>query len=584
MKKTPTQQIQTSLPDLVDLRVDPSRLAELKRLANDLPEVILDPGRLCDFELLTTGVYSPLTGFLTQVDYEAVLDRMTLASGEIWPLPICLDIDATLAGGLEMGQSVALRDAEGFCLGMMEVEDLWPVDAEKEALAVYGSLNAEHPGVAELLARDGRYYLGGRIQAFSLPIHSDFIQHRNTPAEVRQQIAKLGWKRVVGYQTRQPLHRLQFEKTIQAMRQAKANLLFLPQVGLTQAGNFDHFTRMRCYQQVAGQYPPQTFLMNLLPQAVRLAGPREAVLHMRVGRNYGCTHFIINHNHACPGRDSQGEFFFPHGRAKELTEVASQGLGIEPIAFGEMVYLPQEDEFRSLDAVPGGSQTLSVSDEEIQNRVRRGKPVPEWATFPGVISELKKSYPSPENQGLTVFLTGLSGAGKSTIARVLYSRFLEVGTRPVTLLDGDIVRRNLSSELNFSKEHRDINVRRIGFVATEITKNRGIAICAPIAPYERTRRQIREAIEAHGGFFEVHVSTPITECEKRDRKGMYAKARAGLLKDFTGVNDPYEAPENPEIRIDTTDLTPDEAVQEILLLLSQQGFLGGSGKGGIHEA
>ncbi|RLB78106.1 MAG: adenylyl-sulfate kinase, partial [Deltaproteobacteria bacterium] len=312
---------------------------------------------------------------------------------------------------------------------------------------------------------------------------------------------------------------------------------------------------------------------NLLPMAVRMAGPREALLHAIVCKNFGCTHLIVGRDHASPGPDSEGTPFYGKYDAREAVEENSEELGIIPVSFEEMVYLPFEDEFRTTDHVPEGAQTVCLSGTEIRLRVREGRRIPEWATFPEVVEELQRTYPPPRKQGFTVFLTGLSGAGKSTIAKVLYSKFLEMGDRPVTLLDGDIVRRNLSSELGFSKEHRDINVRRIGFVASEITKNRGIAICAPIAPYTSTRAEVRSTIEAYGGFVEVHVATPIDVCEKRDRKGMYAKARAGLIKGFTGVDDPYEEPKNPEVRIDTTDLSPEEAAQEILLYLGQKGYI-----------
>jgi sulfate adenylyltransferase len=294
---------------------------------------------------------------------------------------------------------------------------------------------------------------------------------------------------------------------------------------------------------------------------------------MIISKNYGCTHFIVGRDHASPGDDSRGEPFYQSDDAYRLTEEYSEEIGVSVIKFKEMVYLPFEGEYRFADQVPEKTQTIALTGSDIRHRVRSGRQVPEWATFPEVISEMQKAYPPPRIQGLTVFLTGLSGAGKSTIAKILYSRFLEMGGRPVTLLDGDIVRRNLSSELSFSKEHRDINVRRIGFVASEITKNRGAAICAPIAPYASTRSEIRKAIEVYGGFVEVHVSTPVDVCEKRDRKGMYAKARAGLVKGFTGVDDPYEIPESPEVRIDTTDITPDEAAQEILLFLGQRGYI-----------
>lgn len=557
----------------VNLIVSEERQAVLKKLSSTMPDIILNDRQICDFELLATGVFSPLTGFMTQIDYESVLDRMRLGSGELWPIPICLDIPENLAASLETGQSVTLRDPEGFLLGILDIQDIWPLDMEKEALAIYETLDRTHPGVDYLYNKSGKYYVGGRIQALSLPIHSDFKQIRNTPAEIKNIFSKLGWKRVVGFHTRQPIHRPQFEMTIQAMQKAKANLLLLPIAGVSKPGDFDHFTRMRCYQKVATHYPPDSYLLNLLPLAMRMAGPREAVLHMIIARNYGCTHFVIGHQHASPGNDANNTPFYQSEAAKELIHSAAQELGVETITFEEMVYLPFEDEYKIASQVPEKTDTITLTGTDIQRRIRAGKKIPDWATFPEVLHELQKSCPPPSKQGLTVFCTGLSGAGKSTIAKILYSRFLELGTRPVTLLDGDIVRRNLSSELNFSKEHRDINVKRIGFVAAEITKNRGIAICAPIAPYEKTRAEIRNFIEAHGGFVEVHVSTPIAECEKRDRKGMYAKARAGLLKGFTGVDDPYEEPINPELRIDTTNLTPEEAAQEVMLYISQKGFI-----------
>jgi sulfate adenylyltransferase len=306
---------------------------------------------------------------------------------------------------------------------------------------------------------------------------------------------------------------------------------------------------------------------------MRFSGPREALLHAIVAKNFGCTHFIAGRDHAGPGRDSDGRPYYGSDDARKLTEAYSEEIGVCVIPFEEMVYLPFEDEYRTADQVPEGTQFISLSGSDIRERIRNGRRIPDWATFPDVIEEIQKAYPPPRKQGLTVFLTGLSGAGKSTIANVLYARFLELGDRPVTLLDGDIVRHNLSRELTFSKEHRDINVRRIGFVASEITKNRGVAICAPIAPYQNTRDEIRKTIEAYGGFLEVYVATPIEICEKRDRKGMYAKARAGLIKGYTGIDDPYEEPQNPELRIDTSNIAPDEAAQQILLALQQKGFI-----------
>jgi sulfate adenylyltransferase len=558
---------------LVDLLVDQERSVLLKDIALNLPDITLNDRQLCDFELLATGAFSPLDGFMTRSDYESVLDRMRLQSGILWPLPVCLSLPDIQARTLDVGQSVTLRDPEGFLLGIMHIEDIWPLDHRKEASRVYGTTDRAHQGVNYLFNNEGYHYVGGKLEVLSLPLHFDFKQLRMSPQEVRSIYNKLGWQRVVGFQTRNPIQRLQFEMTIRAMRQAKANLLLLPITGMTKPGDFDHYTRVRCYRAVTRHYPPDSFVLNLLPLSMRLAGPRDALLHMIIAKNYGCTHLIVGRDHASPGSDAGGKPFYESHAARKLAEEYSQEIGVTVVPFEELVYLPFEDEYRPADQVPEGTQKISFSSSHIRDRIRAGRRIPEWATFPEVIAELRKAYPSPRQQGFTIFLTGLSGAGKSTIAKVLYARFLEIGDRPVTLLDGDIVRRHLSSLLNFSKEHRDVNVRRIGFVAGEITKNRGIAICAPIAPYNETRAEIRKTIENYGGFFELHVSTPIEVCEKRDRKGMYAKARAGLIKGFTGVDDPYEIPKSPELRIDTTALTPDEAAQEVLLLLGQKGYI-----------
>jgi sulfate adenylyltransferase len=558
---------------LVNLMVDEKRAELLKDITTNLPDINLSERNMCDLEVLATGGFSPLQGFMVRADYESVLDRMRLQNGVLWPVPICLDVSGALAQNLEAGQSVALRDPEGFLLGVMHIEDIWPAERKKEAEMLFGTTDTSHPGVDYLFNKSGDYYIGGRIEVISLPIHFDFKQMRLYPEEVRRAYEKLGWQKVAGFQTRNPIHKPQFEMTIKAMRKARANLLIMPVVGMTRPGDFDHFIRVRCCRHVAEHYPPDSQVMTLLPLALRMSGPRDAILDAIIARNYGCTHFIVGHDHASPGKDRNGSLFYPSGRSREMAAEYSSEIGVEIVAFEEMVYLPFEDEYKSRDKVGKGVQTISLSGSDIRQRIREGRKIPEWATFPEVVAELQRAYPPPERQGFTVFLTGLSGAGKSTIAKVLHSKFLERGDRPVTLLDGDIVRRNLSSELSFSKEHRNINVLRIGFVASEITKNRGVAICAPIAPYEVTRREIRRTIESYGGFIEVHVSTPIEECEKRDRKGMYAKARAGLISGFTGVDDPYEEPSNPELRIDTSNLTPAEAAQEILLFLSNKGYI-----------
>ena len=558
---------------LVNLIVDGQRAGKLKDVVFNLPDIILNDRQLCDLELLSIGAFSPLAGFMTRSDYESVVDRMRLQNGLLWPIPICLDIDELQARRLEVGQSVALRDPEGFLLAVLHIEDIWQADREKEATRVYGTADRNHPGLDYLHNRAGLYYLGGSLEVLSLPLHFDFKTLRMTPQEIRATFKKLGWVRMAGFLTHNPIHRPQFEMTINAMQQARTNLLLLPIAGMTRPGDFDHYTRVRCYRHVVRHYPPDTHILSMLPLAMRLSGPREAILHAIISKNYGCTHFIAGRDHAGPGLDNNGRLYYKSDEASKLVETFSRELDLSVIPFAEMVYLPFEDEYRCADQVPEGTQFISLSGSDIRKRIRTGRRVPEWATFPEVVEELQKAYPPPRRQGFTVFLTGLSGAGKSTIAKIIYARFLEMGDRPVTLLDGDIVRQNLSNELSFSKEHRDINVQRIGFVASEITKNRGIAICAPIAPYAATRSEIRQIIEHSGGFAEVHVSTPLEVCERRDRKGMYAKARAGLIQDFTGIDAPYETPQSPEVSIDTTAITPDEAAGQIMLHLQQKGFI-----------
>jgi len=559
--------------ELVDLIVDEKRRGVLQDLSLHIRSIALSGRQLCDLELLMNGAFSPLTGFMNSPDYEAVLDRMRLQDGTIWPMPVCLDVTDVEAGQLEAGQSVALRDPEGFMLAVMHIEEIWPIDKKRESKTVYGTADTGHPGVDYLFNQSGSHYMGGRVEGVHMPLHFDFKHLRLTPHEVRKTCSKLGWRRMVGFQTRNPLHRAQFEMTQRAMREAKANLLFQPVVGSTKPGDIDYYTRVRCYQAASRHYPPNMMLLSLLPLAMRMAGPREALWHALIRKNYGCTHFIVGRDHAGPGLNKKGKPFYKPYASQELLNQYQDEIDIKIIPFEEMVYVAEKDRYIPRSEISGDEGIKTLSGMELRDLLRSDLDIPEWFTFSKVVEELRKAYPPRHRNGFTVFLTGLSGSGKSTIAQVLLSVFLEMGERPVTLLDGDIVRRHLSSELGFSKEDRDINVRRIGFVASEITKNRGIAICAPIAPYQLSRRQIREMIEQYGGFIEVHVATPLEICEQRDRKGIYAKARAGLIKGFTGIDDPYEVPEDPEVRVDTRDMTPDEAAQEVLLELQRQGYI-----------
>ena len=404
-------------------------------------------------------------------------------------------------------------------------------------------------------------------------MHYDFKHLRNSPGEMRAMFQKLGWRRIVAFQTRNPMHRAHQELTFRAARQVEANLLLHPVVGLTKPGDIDHYTRVRCYQAILHHYPASTAELALLPLAMRMGGPREAVWHAIIRKNYGVTHFIVGRDHAGPGSDADGNPYYGPYDAQELLREHEEEIGVEMVPFQMMVYAENRAQHIAIDEATDEDRILNISDTELRRRLQEGLEIPEWFSFPEVIAELRRTHPPRHEQGFTVFFTGLSGSGKSTIAHALMAKLLEIGGRPISLLDGDIVRKNLSSELGFSKEHRDLNIHRIGYVASEITKNGGIAICAPIAPYAATRRQVREAIEPHGGFIEIHVSTPLEVCEQRDRKGLYALARAGKIKEFTGISDPYETPENAEMVIDTADISPDLAAHRILVKLEGMGFI-----------
>ncbi len=574
----PDHLIQPHGGQLIDLLVKEDTAREMKSASRDWPSWDLTPRQLCDLELLANGGFSPLAGFLGRKDYESVRDTMRLADGTLWPVPITLDVPRELAAGLEPGQRLALRDPEGVMLAALCVTETWEPDREAEARAVFGTTNPEHPGVAHLLHRTNPVYVGGRIEGVQLPVHYDYRALRLGPAELRAAFARQGWRTVVAFQTRNPMHRAHQELTLRAAKDVGASLLIHPVVGMTKPGDVDHYTRVRCYQALLPTYPRNTAMLSLLPLAMRMGGPREAVWHAIIRKNYGCTHLIVGRDHAGPGSDSQGKPFYGPYDAQELLRRHEREVGVAMVPFKMMVFVQEQDKYFPEDEVPPGARAVSISGTELRERLADGRDIPEWFTFPEVVRELRKSHPPRHRQGFTVFFTGLSGSGKSTIANVLLVKFLEAGGRPVTLLDGDLVRKHLSSELGFSKEHRDLNIRRIGYVASEITKNGGVAICAPIAPYDATRRDVRRLVEAGGGFVLVHVATPIEQCEQRDRKGLYAKARAGILKEFTGISDPYEPPADAEVVIDTTDATPEEAAQQIVLYLEKEGYVGANGR------
>jgi sulfate adenylyltransferase len=561
---------------LVNLVADDARSKELKALSVDCPSWTLKPRQLCDLELLLNGGFSPLTGFMKKDEYESVCDEMRLPDGTIWPMPITLDVDEKIAEGLEVGAALYLRDLEGVAIAALTVEEIWKPDLKSEAERVFGTTNVEHPAVDYLERHTDPVYVGGRVEGLQLPLHYDFVGLRTTPAQLRDRFAQLGWREVIAFQTRNPMHRAHLELTFRAARELETNLLIHPVVGMTKPGDVDHYTRVRCYQAILGHYPHNTAMLSLLPLAMRMGGPREAVWHAIIRKNYGCTHLIVGRDHAGPGSDSAGNPFYGPYDAQELLQKHQDEIGIQMVPFKMMVYMPDRDAYAPLDELSDEEKKTSqnISGTELRARLADGRDIPEWFSFPEVITELRRTYPPRSAQGFTVFFTGLPSSGKSTLANVLLVKLMEMGGRPITVLDGDIVRTHLSSELGFSKEHRDLNIQRIGFVASEITKNGGIAICAPIAPYAEVRRKVREMISPVGGYILCHVTTPVEVCEQRDRKGLYAKARAGIIKGFTGIDDPYEIPEDADLRLDTTDHSPEELVQQVILHLEREGYIG----------
>jgi sulfate adenylyltransferase len=486
---------------------------------------------------------------------------------------VTLDITDDVLVAAERAGMLALRDSEGTMLAALEIRASWRPDLRAEASAVLGSTDEQHPGVEHLLRRTQAWYVSGDLAVLQLPEPADRSGLRRTPAQTRAEFARRGWDRVVAFQTRNPMHRAHQQLTLLAARQAGANLLIHPVVGIGKPGDVDVQTRLRCYRAILPSYPDGSALLSLLPLAMRMGGPREALWHALIRRNYGATHFIVGRDHAGPGLDSTGQPFYRPYEAQRLLDTCADEIGVQIVPFRRMMYVADDDEYRPEDEVPAGARALSISGTELRQRLARGEDLPSWFTPPEVAAELRRSYPPLAERGFTVFFTGLSGAGKSTVADALRTRLFECTGRPITLLDGDLVRRHLSAELGFSRADRDRNVLRIGFVAAEITKHRGIAVCAPIAPFDRTRREVRRLVEEGGGFVLVHMATPLSECELRDRKGLYAKARAGRLQQFTGVSDPYEVPDDADVVIDARDHTVESAAQAVIDGLVALGYL-----------
>lgn len=555
---------------LVDLIVAPDEVHELKEYAGRLPSLQLSERSVCDLELLANGAFSPLATFMGQADYERVVGEMRLASGHVFPIPITLSVDREVS--LTLDRDIALRNSQNELLAILKVSEIYEWNREALAREVFGTEDVRHPLVAEM-NRWGALNISGPLRVIALPRHYDFQDLRLTPRETRARLQQFNHPNVVAFQTRNPLHRAHEEITKRAAEEVDGVLLLHPVVGLTKPGDVDHYTRVRSYRTLAANYyAPDRILLSLLSLAMRLAGPREAVWHALIRRNYGASHMIIGRDHASPGRDSNGRPFYEPYAAQELAAQFSSEIGVGILPFNEFVYLPDEDRYEEVSRIPENTRTASLSGTEVRDQyLQNGKPLPAWFTRPEVAEILAETYPPRHKQGVCIWFTGLSGAGKSTTAEILTVRMHEYG-RQVTLLDGDVVRTHLSRGLGFGKEDRDLNIRRIGFVAAEIVRHGGTVICSAVSPYRATRNDVRNMVGADQ-FIEVFVDTPIEECERRDTKGMYAKARRGEIKGFTGIDDPYEEPQHPEIRLETEKTSPETNVDTILEYLTNHRFI-----------
>jgi sulfate adenylyltransferase len=566
--------------NLVNLMVSGDEREELVERSNRLPSVQISMRSLCDLELLATGAFSPLDKFMGKADYERVLTEMRLSDGTLFPIPVALPMDE---GDLpSWGEQITLSDTRNNTLAVMQIEEVFHWDPQREARLVLGTTDPKHPLISEMV-RWGKVYVSGALKVLNLPVYHDFKELRMAPAQVRNRLEEMGNTNVVAFQTRNPMHRIHEELTKRAAEKVGGSLLIHPVVGMTRPGDVDHYTRVRVYRTLfENYYDRSNSLLSLLPLAMRMAGPKEALWHAIIRRNFGATHLIIGRDHAGPGNDSNGNPFYGPYEAQMMLTQYSEDIGVEPVEFTEMVFLADEDRYEEKAQVPEETKVFSISGTQVREEyLERGKRLPEWFTRKETAIILGQMYPPKHKQGVCVWFTGLSGSGKSTTAEILTSLLLERG-RQVTLLDGDVVRTHLSKGLGFSPEDRDTNILRIGFVASELARHGGLVICAAISPYRATRNEVRQMV-GDGHFIEVFVDTPIDVCEQRDVKGLYARARRGQITGFTGVDDPYEEPVNPEIVLSTIGIDPEENARTIVDYLETNGFLVPDGSGFLEE-
>ncbi|CDO77318.1 hypothetical protein BN946_scf184775.g8 [Trametes cinnabarina] len=567
------------LPTAVFLRDEPLR-DNLKAEAHTLPDIVLTERQLCDLELIINGGFSPLEGFMTEADYKGVVDNLRLADGTLFPIPITLDVSREDIDRLSIssGSRIALRDPrDDEALAIITVEDVYRPDQVKEAIQVFGADDPAHPSVAYLRNKVKEYYIGGKVQAIQPPNHFDYVALRYTPAELRAHFKKLAWRRVVAFQTRNPMHRAHRELTVRAARQRQANVLIHPVVGLTKPGDVDHYTRVRVYEAIMAKYPNGMGHLALLPLAMRMAGPREAVWHAIIRKNFGATHFIVGRDHAGPGKNSQGKDFYGPYDAQDLVMKYHEELQIEMVPFQQMTYLPSTDEYQPADEVPKGVQTLDISGTELRRRLKTGASIPDWFSYDAVVKTLRESYPPRAKQGFVVFLTGLHGSGKDTIAKALQVTLNQQGGRSVSLLLGDTIRPDLDTPFTATPEEHSKNLQRLAFVAAELARAGAAVILAPNAYKQAARDTIKDTILHQAGpggnFFGVHVATPLEHCEANDRKAVYARARKGEIRGVPGVDVVFEPVERPQLTVDVTKQNIPEIVHSIVLLLETESLL-----------
>lgn len=555
---------------LVDLVVKGEEREELLERSSRLPSVQISQRALCDLELLATGAYSPLDRFMGKADYERVLTEMRLTNGILFPIPVTLPVDEESFPS--WGEQITLSDARNNTIAVMQIEEVYHWDELREARLALGTTDPRHPLVSEMNTW-GKVYVSGELKVIDLPNYHDFKELRKTPAQVRKELSAMGYEKVVAFQTRNPMHRIHEELTKRAAEEVDGSLLIHPVVGMTKPGDVDHYTRVRVYRTlVENYYDPSRTILGLLPLAMRMCGPREALWHAIIRRNHGATHFIIGRDHAGPGKDSNGNPFYGPYEAQMMLAQYGDEIGVQPIEFKELVYLADEERYAERTNIPENARIFSISGTQVrEDYLAKGEMLPEWFTRQETAEILKQMYPPRNEQGVCLWFTGLSGSGKSTTAEILTSLLLERG-RQVTLLDGDVVRTHLSKGLGFSQDDRDTNILRIGFVAGEIARHGGIVIAAAISPYRTTRNEVRKMV-GDDRFVEIFVDTPIEVCEARDIKGLYARARRGQIKGFTGVDDPYEVPVDPEITLHTVEITPDQNARKIVELLEERGFI-----------